>query len=73
MSRSRRKTPIAGVTTASSDKQFKKAEHSRERVTARIAVVRGDDPPHRKSFGDPWKGDKDGKLYWPDRPKLLRK
>jgi hypothetical protein len=56
MSRSRRKMPIAGVSTASSDKPFKKAENSRHRHAAGIALARGDEPPDRQLFGDPWKG-----------------
>jgi len=73
MSRSRRKVPIAGATTAPSDKPFKRAEHSRERSAAKIAVARGDEPPAPKLYGDPWNGNKDGKLYRPDRPGILRK
>ncbi len=73
MSRSHRKTPISGVTSAASDKRFKKAEHSRERSAAKVAVTKGKQPQSPKAFGDPWKGEKDGKLYRPDRPDLLRK
>lgn len=50
MSRSYRKTPICGMTTAASDKAFKKAEHKR----ARRAVSACDQPPAGKSFGNPW-------------------
>jgi hypothetical protein len=73
VSHSRRKNPIVAVTTAESDKQFKKAEHSRERVAVKVALARGDDPPAGKLFGNPWKGDKDGKLFRPDLPGVLRK
>ncbi len=73
MSRSYRKVPISGVTTASSDKLFKKAEHSRERSAAKIAIAQGDEPRSGKAYGNPWKGQKDGKLYWPDRFGVLRK
>ncbi|MEL4378367.1 hypothetical protein [Brucella cytisi] len=38
MSRSRKKTPITGITTADSDKAFKEAEHRRERRALRSAV-----------------------------------
>ena len=65
MGKSRKKNPIVGVTTASSDKQFKQAEHSRERTAVRVALARGDDTPSPRAFGNPWRGDKDGKLYMP--------
>lgn len=63
MGKSRKKNPIVGVTTASSDKPFKRAEHSRERAAVRTALARGDDAPSPRAFGDPWHGEKDGKLY----------
>ena len=73
MSRSRKKTPIVPVTTAESDKPFKVREHRRERRAVAAALALGDDPPAPKAFGDPWVGDKDGKLYRPGDPKLVRK
>lgn len=73
MSRSRRKVPISGVTTAPSDKPFKRAEHGRERTAVAQALAQGKEPPMPKQFGNPWRGGKDGKLYWPDRPGILRK
>lgn len=65
MSRSSRKTPIIPVTTAVTDKPFKRAEHGRERVASRAALVRleGDRCPHPKRYGDPWDGGKDGKVW----------
>ena len=73
MSRSRRKTPISGVSTAPSDKPFKASEHGRERAAVRQALANGTDAPDPKLFGDPWRGEKDGKQYAPDRPDILRK
>ncbi|PTD20431.1 hypothetical protein [Sphingomonas fennica] len=73
MSRSRRKIPIAGVTTAASDKPFKQSEHGRERTAAKIALAKGDEPASRKAFGDPWRGEKDGKAFRPDDPSVYRK
>lgn len=67
MSRSFRKTPIFAVTTAPSDKAFKAAEHRRERRAVKIAVRLEREIPGRQEFGDPWHGDKDGKLYQPER------
>ena len=72
MSRSKRRTPISCV-CADSDKLFKQAEHRRERTAVRVAVEQGSEPPSPREFGDPWKGQKDGKLYEPGRPELLRK
>lgn len=74
MARSRRKTPITGITTADSDKSFKQAEHRRERRAVKALLDAGVEPPPAKSFGDPWRGEKDGKM-WLDEPspKLMRK
>lgn len=74
MTRSRKKVPITGATTAQSDKPFKKREHRRERAAVRDALATGAEPPHPKSFGDPWDGEKDGKRYWSsDAAGILRK
>jgi hypothetical protein len=75
MSRSRRKTPIAGITTAESDKAFKVAEHRRERRTVNAALNTAEDLPHTKLFGNPWASEKDGKrLFDPTRhPASMRK
>lgn len=66
MARSRKKTPISGATTARSDKPFKTREHRRERHTVKTALSVGSQVPHSKEFGDPWKSEKDGKIYWAD-------
>ena len=74
MTRSRKKAPITGITTADSDKAFKKREHRRERSAVRDALATGTEPPHPKEFGDPWGGDKDGKRYVTgDKDAVLRK
>ncbi|MBB6470251.1 hypothetical protein IHE39_06355 [Aminobacter carboxidus] len=74
MSRSRRKTPIVGMTTAESDKPFKQAEHRRERRAVKAVVKAGEEPPAPKEFGNPWAGEKDGKQWLGDSvPELLRK
>lgn len=64
MSKSRRKTPIFGITTAESDKRFKRREHKRERTVVRDSLSVGADVPHPKLFGNPWASEKDGKRYW---------
>ena len=65
MSRSRKKHPITGMTTAETEKEFKQQEHQRERANIRTALANFDadaEPlPHPKEFGDPWNGPKDGK------------
>lgn len=74
MSRSFRKTPITGMTTAASDKAFKQAEHRRARAAERAALTREDDPPGPKAYGNPWGGPKDGKRWHADSwPELMRK
>jgi hypothetical protein len=73
MTKSRKRTPIVGVTTAASDKRFKKAEHSRERAAVRVALAQGEDAPSPRAFGDPWFGEKDGKQYVPGSARVLRK
>lgn len=72
MSRSRKKIPIVGITTAESDKPFKVREHRRERAAVRDALATGGDVPHPKAFGNPWSSEKDGKRYWDD-PRAFRK
>ena len=81
MGKSRRKTPIIAVTTAESDKSFKRQVHRSERASIRTKLQR-DHPedaetrlPSRRLFGDPWRGDKDGKLPFKpaERPDLMRK
>lgn len=67
MSRSRKRTPIRGMTTAESDKPFKRIEHRRERRVVRSRIL-DEDLPSPKAFGNPWKSDKDGKRYWVAMP-----
>ncbi len=74
MSRSRKKTPITGITTADSDKPFKEAEHRRERRAVRTAIKAGEPIPDQREFGNPWTSEKDGKKWRTDREsRVLRK
>lgn len=70
MSRSYRHTPIFGVTTSASERQYKAAAHQRERhhvrQRLRIAMDDTDRRLHREPFGNPWAGPKDGKVYCSD-------
>jgi hypothetical protein len=72
MSRSRRKTPITGITTARSDKQDKRLDHRAERAAVRDALAHAQDPP-RHPRGQYF--EKDGKQRFdPERhPELMRK
>jgi len=77
MSRSRRKTPICGITTAQSEKQDKRIANRRLRCRVRSAL-RGDPDallPLLREVSDPWLMDKDGKMLLdPVRhPEIMRK
>ena len=65
MSRSRRKTPICGITVAESEKRDKQIANRRYRRAATVAVSSGDDPPLYNSIINPWAFSKDGKQYIP--------
>lgn len=78
MSRSRKKTPITGISLADSEKAEKQANHRRER--RRVRQVLAAEPeaevlPHTRELSNPWLMSKDGKVYraaWKD-PGALRK
>ena len=78
MSRSRRKTPIVGITTAKSDGAWKAqaARQLRHRVRQTLdATLDGDAfAGKRWDVVDPWDALKDGKKWFRDAdPKLMRK
>jgi retron-type reverse transcriptase len=78
MSRSHRKTPIAGNTCASSEKLDKRVANRRDRrVNREILNASNDDSrtKDRKTTSDPWVMSKDGKQFFnPDgHPELMRK
>ncbi len=78
MSRSRRKTPIFGNTTAPSDAEWKKkaARKLRKRQKQHlVSTLDGDGfAGKRWDVEDPWKAPKDGKHYWTKAtPKDMRK
>lgn len=67
MSRSRRKTPISGITTARSEKQDKRLANRRIRRRVRIALAvtpEVDLLPACRELSDPWKMAKDGKGWF---------
>lgn len=79
MTRSRRKTPVIGITTAVSDKPYKVDEHRRERSAVRQHLKSTQDDvgiKHGKAYGNPWSSCKDGKQWLckePGRERWLRK
>lgn len=78
MSRSRRKTPIFGNTTAKSDAEWKvkAARKLRHQVTQHLeSTLDGDRfAGKRWDVENPWSSDKDGKRYWVRaKPKDMRK
>lgn len=65
MSRSRRKTPIFGMTTAETEKQDKRIANRRLRAHERVALAIGADiVPTIRDVSSVWAFDKDGKRYW---------
>lgn len=71
MSRSRRKTPIFGITTARSERDDKALWHGRWRAAERTllaTVLPGDADAHMttlaRSVSDPWGMAKDGRRFW---------
>lgn len=68
MSRSRKKTPIFGITTSGSEKEDKQLWHRRFRRSADIEKT------DKRLFSNRWNMDKDGKQYCSDIPeKYMRK
>jgi hypothetical protein len=78
MSRSRRKTPICGITTASSDARWKAmaARALRRQVRQDLNVTLDGDrfAGKRWDMVDPWTSEKDGKSWFgAHHPELMRK
>jgi hypothetical protein len=77
VSRSRRKTPITGITTAKSDHRWKKAASRklRRRDRQRLkSTLDGDSfAGTRWNLVNPWSSDKDGKWYHAPPSRWIRK
>jgi hypothetical protein len=77
MSRSRRKTPMTGVTTAASEKADKAAWRRRHRHAEKMRLDGAGSEYVARSYrehSDPWSMSKDGKRYWGQLlPRLIRK
>lgn len=80
MSRSRRHTPITGMTTCPSEKFDKARDHRQQRVHERVAIATGAEVIPAMPRGQYW--GKDGRIYWGQLPdeypwvpqwKLMRK
>ena len=66
MTRSRKKTPMFGVSTSVSEKADKVAAHKRERRKVRTRLRAEPDAavlPHRREISNVWAYAKDGKRY----------
>ena len=65
MSRSVKKTPIFGHTTAASEKQDKQRWNRAFRRVCKILVQKQEETPIKISaITEIWSGNKDGKTYW---------
>ena len=78
MARSRRKSPVRGITTSESDKRDKQAAHRTERRRVRHVVKSEPETevlPHTRELSDPWSMAKDGKLRFnaAKHARLMRK
>lgn len=76
MSRSRRKTPIIGWTTAPSEKEDKRLANRRLRRIVRNILRTQEDPdvlPDLREVSDPWDMNKDGKQWIDPDSKWMRK
>jgi hypothetical protein len=73
MSRSRRKTPVIGITTCRSERSDKVIWHGRMRAKEREALAHGDDPPTVNAVSDVWTMGKDGRQRCDPKSKWMRK
>lgn len=66
MSRSRKKTPITGMTGNTSEKQFKRGVNRKLRRTEKQLMKKGEEetlPIRTREVENIWSGPKDGKQY----------
>lgn len=65
VSRSRQRTPISGISTAHSEKWWKRLWHGKWRRRVKAAIRQGDDVlPHYREVDNIWSGPKDGKAWF---------
>ncbi len=75
MSRSSRKTPICGITTAVSEKLDKRRGNRKARKANRVRLAKGMELIPIREVSDVWSMDKDGKQFFNQTkfPELMRK
>ncbi len=78
MSNSRKNAPVSSITTARSEKDYKRTENRAQRRRSRQVLAESDelsDLPHGRQYGNPWCGPKDGKLRFDPKafPEAMRK
>ncbi len=77
MSRSKKKTPVSGITTAKSEKRDKQASHRKIRRRVRQLPVESGDVvlPLERQLSNPWTMSKDGKACFDPAkyPEKMRK
>jgi hypothetical protein len=78
VSRSKKKTPVAGITGACSEKQDKRLYNRRYRHVCKQALrvcPERELMPHIREYSNPWAMDKDGKVRFDPQkfPKWMRK
>lgn len=66
MSRSKKKTPIMGMTSGGGQKRFKQDAHRSERAKVKIllSTEQYDSLPDPKTYGNEWDSPRDGKQYF---------
>lgn len=77
MSRSLRKTPVRGITSAESEKKDKTTSHRTHRRTLKQKITENLETPlpTEQQLTNPWSMSKDGKFRFDPKhfPKLMRK
>lgn len=78
MSRSRKRSPAGGITTARSDKAWKRIAARRMRAAERVALSSGSDVPDRRVIDSVWNWAKDGRHWFgaewaKEVPSIIRK
>lgn len=63
MSRSKKKTPIQGITTASTEKNDKRAANRKYRRITKIQVNKGEGISDKNEISNVWSFAKDGKSF----------
>lgn len=65
MSKSRKRTPICGITTVESEKQDKLIAHRKLRAAVRVALASDHEVmPELREVSDVWTFGKDGKMWY---------